>query len=120
MIDNQKPFWPKDANNNEQRGMSENPKRIDLGKPDAAAIELSETLQTAATNTLFTRVVLTLTRSASFITVWIIRPFIWWPLKAFLAAAAWSNTTNDNSRRWQAFEKDWAEQQRMQDLNRNS
>lgn len=112
--------WPKGADDDAPLGLSENPKRIDLGKPDAAAAELSETLQSAATNSLFTRIVLTLTRSASFIGVWIIRPFIWWPIKAFLTAAVWSNTPNENSRRWQALEKDWAEQQRMQDLNRNS
>ena len=53
-----KPFWPRATNHETEVGLSDNPKRIDLGKPDAAAAELAEALQTATTNTLFTRIVL--------------------------------------------------------------
>lgn len=84
MTDQHKPFWPKDADDDAPLGLSENPKRIDLGKPDAAAAELAKTLQTAADNALFTRIVLMLTHAGSFIVVWILRPLFWWPLKAFL------------------------------------
>lgn len=78
------PFWPK----TEQVGLSDNPKRIDLGKPDAAAAELADTLQTAATNTFFTRTVLMLTRGTSFIFVWVLRPLLWLPLKFLVSGAA--------------------------------
>lgn len=84
MTNPDRPFWPKDADDGEQVGLSENPKRIDLGKPDAAAAELAKTLQTAADNALFTRIVLMLTHAGSFIAVWVLRPLFWWPLKAFL------------------------------------
>lgn len=76
------PFWPKE----EQQGLSENPKRINLGKPDDAAAELAETLQTVTTNSIFSRLALMLARSASFIFVWFLRPFVWLPIK-FLGIA---------------------------------
>lgn len=113
-----KPFWPQGTDNETQVGLSENPKRIDLGKPDAAAAELAETLQTAVTNTLFTRTVLMLTRGGSFIAIWIIRPLFWWPLKSFLAAAVWANTSNEKSRRHQRMlERNFEEQRRQDDYH---
>lgn len=99
MSDTFKPFWPKDAQKNEQTGLGDNPNHIDLGKPDEAAAELSETLQTVATNSLFTRLMLWGSRSAAFVLVWIVRPLVWWPLKALFHAIIWTNTPNENSRR---------------------
>lgn len=116
MSDTFKPFWPKDAQKNELTGLSDTPKRIDLGKPDAAAAELSETLQTVATNSLFTRLMLWGARSASFVLVWIVRPLVWWPLKALFHAIIWTNTPNENSRRNQKeLERRWEIQRREQD-----
>lgn len=118
MSDTFKPFWPKDAQKNEQTGLSDTPKRIDLGKPDAAAAELSETLQTVATNSLFTRLILWGSRSASFVLVWIVRPFIWLPLKALFYAMVWANTPNEKSRNFQKFLEKQAEIQRRDEDNR--
>lgn len=110
-------FWPKDADDGVPLGLSEHPKRIDLGKPDAASAELAETLQNATTNTLFTRIVLMLTRSGSFIAVWILRPLFWWPVKAFLLATVWTNTPNENSRRdQQEIDRRWRERRRKEKL----
>ncbi|TFL14071.1 hypothetical protein CSC67_07850 [Pusillimonas caeni] len=64
-----KPFWPA-----EKVGVGDNPKLLDLGKPDAEAAQLAEKLQNAQMSFLFSRVAL-------FIGNWIVRPFIWWPLK---------------------------------------
>lgn len=115
-----KPFWPRGTDHDTQVGLGDNPKRIDLGKPDAAAAKLAETLQTATANTLFTRIVLMLTRSGSFIAVWILRPLFWWPLKAFLLAAVWTNTPNENSRRNQReLERRWELQRREQSSRMN-
>lgn len=110
-----KPFWSQEEQVNDKVGLGDNPKRIDLGKPDAAAAEFAETLQTATTNSLFTRLILWGTRGASIFLIWIVRPLIWWPLKALFLALVWTNTPNDKSRRWQSMERDWAEQQRRLD-----
>ncbi|HCP77356.1 MAG: hypothetical protein CML16_02240 [Pusillimonas sp.] len=113
-----KPFWPKEEQDNVSVGLSDNPKRIDLGKPDAAAVEFAETLQTVATNSLFTRIMLWGTRSASFFLIWIARPLIWWPLKALFLAIIWTNTPNENSRRdEQEIEERWRQQERKRRLS---
>ena len=64
-----KPFWPA-----EKVGVGVNPKPIDLAVPDADAVQLAEKLQNAQAGLLFSRVVV-------FTGKWIVRPFIWWPLK---------------------------------------
>ncbi|HCN73330.1 MAG: hypothetical protein H5U29_01785 [Pusillimonas sp.] len=107
-----KPFWPKEDQVNDKVGLSDNPKRIDLGKPDAAAEEFAETIQTVATNSLFTRIILWGTRGTSFFFIWIVRPLIWWPLKALFSTIVWANTPTEKSRRYAQ------EIQRMNDQNR--
>ncbi|AEC18854.1 hypothetical protein PT7_0314 [Pusillimonas sp. T7-7] len=69
-----KPFWPR-----EKVGLGDNPKPIDLGKPDAEAAVLAEKLQKVPMNFVFGKIVL-------FIGKWIVRPFIWWPVKFFALA----------------------------------
>lgn len=111
-----KPFWPKEDQVNDKLGLGDNPKRIDLGKPDAAAVEFAETLQTAATNSLFTRLILWGTRGTSFLFIWFVRPLIWWPFKALFLALVWTNTPNDNSRRDEReIEERWKQQQEEDD-----
>ena len=91
MSDTFKPFWPKDeAQSNEQVGLSDTPKKIDLSKPDAAAAELADTLQTVASNSLFTRVALTTVKWGTLTTRWVIRPLVWLPIKYFSKAVWWS------------------------------
>ena len=63
---------------------------IDLAKPDVAAAELSETLQTVASNSLFTRVALTAVKLGRLTTRWVIRPFIWLPIKYTFKVVWWS------------------------------
>ena len=114
MSDTFKPFWPKDnTQSNEQVGLSDTPKKIDLSKPDAGAAELAGTLQTVVANTLFTRLMLWGTRGASFFLIWIVRPLVWWPLKAMFFAIIWANTPNEKSRRnQQEIERRWEDQRR--------
>ncbi|AEC18853.1 hypothetical protein PT7_0313 [Pusillimonas sp. T7-7] len=69
-----KPFWPR-----EQVGIGDNPKPIDLGKPDGQAAALAEKLQKVPMNFAFGKIVL-------FIGKWIVRPFIWLPVKFFALA----------------------------------
>src|SRR5690606_32259804 len=47
---------------------------IDLATPDPAAAELAEKLRTAQMNFMFSKDVV-------FVGKWIIRPFVWWPIK---------------------------------------
>lgn len=65
-----KPFWPAD----EKVGIGENPKRIDLGKPDGKAEVLADQLKTVQAQVLFSRLAL-------FTCQWILRPLLWWPIK---------------------------------------
>lgn len=65
-----KPFWPAD----EKVGIGENPKRIDLGKPDGQAEVLANQLKTVQAQVLFSRLAL-------FTCQWILRPLLWWPIK---------------------------------------
>ena len=70
-----KPFWPA-----EKGGVGDDPKPIDLATPDSEAAQLAAKLQNAQAGLLFSRVVVLTGK-------WIVRPFIWWPLK--LLALSW-------------------------------
>lgn len=47
---------------------------IDLATPDPAAADLADKLRTAQMNFMFSKAVV-------FVGKWIIRPFVWWPIK---------------------------------------
>lgn len=88
---------------------------IDLAKPDAAAAELSETLQTVATNSLFTRVALTTIKWGALTTRWVVRPLIWLPIKYTFKASWWMfinsfPSAEENER--------WRERRRREEDNR--
>lgn len=46
----------------------------DLANPDSAAADLADKLRTAQMNFMFSKAVV-------FVGKWVIRPFIWWPIK---------------------------------------
>ena len=98
--------------------MSDTPKKIDLSKPDAGAAELAGTLQTVVANSMFTRLMLWITRGASFFLIWIVRPLVWWPLKAMFFAIIWGNSPNEKSRREQQRIKRRRVVQRREDERR--
>lgn len=106
------PFWPKE----ELQSLSENPKRINLARPDDSAAELAENLQTAVTNGIFSRLALLLTRIASFIFVWILRPFVWLPIKFFGVALINMTATGLSRGKQRGVTSEFEERRRQEKL----
>ncbi len=88
-----KPFWPR-----EHVGIGENPKPIDLAKPDPEAAALAEKLQKVPMNFAFGKIAL-------FIGKWVVRPFIWWPVKFFALAIVKVMAMSQPTRQHREFEE---------------